>query len=120
MSTVPRRAVFDDLRVGQWVAWIDESDHAWAGRIVEPKPSKFRIDGGAGVDVWVYDFDCHDERVTILRDPPAQPVTVRRADYDALVETCHEANGMNVTPYLERLLNVAGALIDNADTGTTT
>lgn len=111
---VPRRATFDDLRVGQWVALQDEH-HARAGRITERYPHGDsyvvipfpKSDGATGFHV--SRRACERSEVTILRDAPATPVKVRREDYDALTRMVRDYRPTH--PLARRVL----ALIDNAE-----
>jgi hypothetical protein len=99
MST-PRVARFEDLRVGQWVAWCD-------GDISQDADDRTAL-GVVTLDA------CERDLVTILRDAPAPPVTVRRDDYDALAAAVHDTG-----PWAGRTFDAARALIDNADTEAT-
>lgn len=115
--TVPRRASFDDLRVGQWVALQDEH-HARAGRITERYPHGdsyvvipfLKSDGATGFHV--SRRACERSEVTILRDAPAPPVKVRREDLKALQEAWDGTPLRQNNPPLEAAIH---ALIDNAE-----
>lgn len=109
-DSVPRRAVFDDLRVGMWVAVIAQSGGAWCDRLEQR---------GAGTDIWLSEdgwafhrLQCERGEVTILRDVPAAPVTVRRDDYHALVAALVQSGGCAC-----QTCCAADVLTDNADTG---
>lgn len=105
LHTVPRKAAFDDLQVGQWVAWIRSDEDADIGRIDSKDQKAAAL--SSGPHIWP--VDCDKGRVYILEDAPAPPVTVRREDYDALVQTVQD-NGRGIT-------TAALALIANADLG---
>jgi hypothetical protein len=117
MST-PRVARFEDLRVGQWVAWCD-GDQQFGGYVKAVHEHAREADISQDADdrtaLGVVTLDaCERDLVTILRDAPAPPVTVRRDDYDALAAAVHDTG-----PWAGRTFDAARALIDNADTEAT-
>lgn len=113
-APVPRTATFDDLRVGQWVAWCDPGAKQPQSGVVEAVFDEgFRFKGQGIANDWtIHGNDVEAGTVTILRDAPAPPVTVRREDYDALVASLDRALVADTA-----LGRAARALIDNADTG---
>ena len=102
---VPRRAMFDDLRVGQEVVWTAGGKFDGGGTVVGFLDGRVQVIHEAGSEsvhrgaAWV-----------ILREPPAAPVTVRREDYDALKAALPTDRGAAI-------IAAANTLIDNADTG---
>lgn len=112
--TVPRRATFDDLRVGQLVA------------VHDPDPCEdMEVYGGIltfvgtreanGVDFAVSRLN--DAAVVwVLRDAPTSPVTVRREDYDALVALVN-SSGFTAGSSWVKVHRAVRALIDNTNTG---
>lgn len=108
---VPRPAVFDDLRIGMWVAWII-LDRVYGGRVTHKSDAEVRV--ASGHRLFLEQITLDTEALVILRDAPAPPVQVRREDYDALVAIVH-ASGVEWPP--DSLHYRARVLIDNADLG---
>ena len=111
-ATVPRRASFDDLRVGMWVGVLAPNDGLWGGCISARSDAS---NGWRVVDVdgnrtgYLDKAICEFCEVTILRDVPSPPVTVRREDYETLREALTISDRFT--------WQAARALIDNADLG---
>lgn len=113
-AAVPRRAAFDDLRVGQWVVIVYDNDSAYVGRVAECRSTSVDVGrlGRDGFTIFPNFADDDHGEVTILRDAPAAPVTVRREDYDRLAVALTDKYG-----FAASLTEAASALIDNADLG---
>lgn len=121
MTGVPRVAAFDDLRVGQWVAW--QADLPQAG-VVTRKSIRAVHFNNEGKDFTYIRGDVPTIGLVILRDAPEPPVTVRRdllerlgsALDDSTLTMAAAAASVRVDAYwLEQLTAAARALIDNAE-----
>ena len=109
---VPRRASFDDLRVGQWVAWVEypgggDARLALIESIDRTAVARARTEDGVLLDI------AEGWALVIMVDAPVSPVTVRREDYDALGTALERTSDLG-TP-VDPLATAARALIDNAE-----
>ena len=118
---VPRRASFDDLREGQKVAWLaTDPEELHAGRVGRVAASTLVFYDSHGGQWHTPRSAVERGEVVILEDAPASPVTVRREDYDALVDWLtnpHDGAHQNPVLDVDRIHNAVRALIDNADLG---
>ena len=113
---VPRLAAFDDLRVGQWVAWCGLGAGAVeAGKVADLVDGLWKVRDAHGSYFTITERECKAGEVTILRDAPAPPVTVRRGDYDALVAAVGSMGTKYQYDARHDVLLKARALIDNAE-----
>ena len=120
----PRVATFDDLRVGQWVAWYAD-DRSYSGNVegfcpaTDPSLRRWAvrdIDGGVGRLHDIYPID--SDMLVILRDAPEPPVKVPREFFDALVQNVKSQDESPATvTYHQSILVSARAVIDNAEVG---
>ena len=81
MSSVPRVAAFDDLRVGQWVAYLADDDSVLGGRVERASHIAVDVKMSGGLHYSLL-RETYPDGVAILRDAPEPPVTVRREDFD--------------------------------------
>lgn len=109
MSDIPRLATFDDLRVGQ-VIEVDADYDAYrrvgvVTTIEDGKAYYTRTDDPAESSHFFVRQGKENQRILILRDAPAQPVTVPREAVERLRDAYENRRDRNYPMPLEMALS---------------